>query len=130
MLDSIKYVVVLMLENRSFDNILGGLYGVNQPTVFVPTSNTDSFDGILVVNVNDVISTVEFGKLKFFGIRFQTSDDDVAGTRLLTGDNAGKASLARPHNDHAVANRGLGDFHSPPESGTQRVKHHSNLRCE
>ena len=47
MLDSIKYVVVLMLENRSFDNILGGLYGVNQPTVFVPTSNTDSFDGIL-----------------------------------------------------------------------------------
>lgn len=50
MLDSIKYVVVLMLENRSFDNILGGLYGANQPTVFVPPSNTNPVDGILDSN--------------------------------------------------------------------------------
>lgn len=47
MLENIRYVVVLMLENRSFDNILGGLYGTDRPSVFVPSSNADPLDGIL-----------------------------------------------------------------------------------
>ena len=48
MLDPIRHVVVLMLENRSFDNILGGLYGSGWPSVFVPPSNTDPVDGIVL----------------------------------------------------------------------------------
>ncbi|MEM7443971.1 MAG: alkaline phosphatase family protein [Pseudomonadota bacterium] len=50
MLDQIRHVVVLMLENRSFDNILGGLYGGGRPSVFVPPSNTDPVDGIVDAN--------------------------------------------------------------------------------
>src|SRR5271163_2408952 len=30
-LDKIEHIVVLMMENRSFDNVLGRLYGPNNP---------------------------------------------------------------------------------------------------
>src|SRR4051794_22463180 len=41
-LDSVKSIVVLMLENRSFDNILGYLYFANGNK----SPNGDAFDGL------------------------------------------------------------------------------------
>ena len=48
-LESIKHVVVLMLENRSFDNILGGL-SYTKPLSHIPASSRMPFDGILDAN--------------------------------------------------------------------------------
>jgi phospholipase C len=44
---AINYVVVLMLENRSYDNILGRLYGVNNaPPFTVPPPGQAGLDGL------------------------------------------------------------------------------------
>ena len=47
-LRQIDHLVVVMLENRSFDNICGWLYGGTQaaPKTFLPTSSTGPFDGL------------------------------------------------------------------------------------
>jgi phospholipase C len=42
MLDNIDYVVFLMLENRSFDSILGWLYKDERPSKFVGDDATPS----------------------------------------------------------------------------------------
>lgn len=47
MQSEIKHVVVLMLENRSFDNVLGWLYDVNDPTLeFLPADADPHFYGL------------------------------------------------------------------------------------
>ena len=54
-LNKIEHIVVLMMENRSFDNVLGWLYdpGNQPPFNEVPRGQTfDNFD------VNDLTSTV------------------------------------------------------------------------
>lgn len=43
MQQEIKHVVVLMLENRSFDNLLGWLYSEEQPEQFIPSNQTLPF---------------------------------------------------------------------------------------
>jgi phospholipase C len=47
-LPQIKHVVVVMLENRSFDDICGWLYktGTKQPSQFIPASTPKSYDGL------------------------------------------------------------------------------------
>jgi phospholipase C len=47
-LSNINHVIVVMLENRSLDNMLGWLYaeGTSQPKVFLPPANTKPFDGL------------------------------------------------------------------------------------
>lgn len=47
-LPQIKHIVVVMLENRSFDNMCGWLYkqGTQPPRQFLPHSNTQPFDGL------------------------------------------------------------------------------------
>lgn len=45
-MDQIDHIVVLMLENRSLDCLLGYLYGDGGPEHFVPTTNTAPFDGV------------------------------------------------------------------------------------
>ena len=45
-LGQIKHVVVLMLENRSFDNILGWLYDPDNAPPFNQVPNGQSFDGL------------------------------------------------------------------------------------
>jgi len=43
----IKHVVVVMLENRSLDNLCGWLYsGPDQPALFLPAGSTPSFGGL------------------------------------------------------------------------------------
>lgn len=47
MAGNIKNVVMLMLENRSFDNLFGHLYGAgNPPSRFLPSGTRQEFDGI------------------------------------------------------------------------------------
>jgi phospholipase C len=47
-LTNVDHVVVLMLENRSFDNLLGYLYSpANLPKVNVPPQTPPTFDGLL-----------------------------------------------------------------------------------
>jgi phospholipase C len=47
-LAQIKHVIVVMLENRSFDNMLGWLYpdGAPPPNHFLPETNRAPFDGL------------------------------------------------------------------------------------
>jgi len=47
--DAIHHVVVLMLENRSFDNVLGWLYAdsSNRPPRNIPASANPTFDGLV-----------------------------------------------------------------------------------
>ncbi len=46
--DKIKHIVVLMLENRSFDNVLGRLYAPdNRPQRNIPRENLPYFDGLV-----------------------------------------------------------------------------------
>lgn len=42
----IKHTVVLMLENRSFDNILGWLYDDDAPEHYIPATTTQEFNGL------------------------------------------------------------------------------------
>lgn len=48
-MDNIEHVVVLMLENRSFDNLLGWLYADqnNQPPRNIPSQTPPSFEGLV-----------------------------------------------------------------------------------
>ena len=47
-LSEIKHVIVVMLENRSFDNMLGWLYAdrAPKPNRFLPEINKAPFDGL------------------------------------------------------------------------------------
>lgn len=46
MQSEIKHVVVLMLENRSFDNVLGWLYSEDAPLQFIPSDQAVPFQGL------------------------------------------------------------------------------------
>lgn len=46
MRDKIDHVVMLMLENRSLDNVLGWLYAADKPTRIVGTDQTDVYYGL------------------------------------------------------------------------------------
>jgi phospholipase C len=48
-LPQVKHVIVVMLENRSFDNICGWLYKPGtkpQPSQFLPPSSAKEYDGL------------------------------------------------------------------------------------
>jgi len=46
MRQEIKHIVVVMLENRSFDNLLGWLYSEDPPLQFIPSENPLPFQGL------------------------------------------------------------------------------------
>lgn len=68
----IKHVVVLMMENRSFDNLIGWLYeDSNQPKYFLPKDTPDHlkyYEGLSGVdysnplNLSDPSTTVKISK--------------------------------------------------------------------
>jgi len=53
----IDHVVVLMLENRSFDSMLGWLYESGAPTQFLPQGTTPTFDGLQSIDLSSFTNT-------------------------------------------------------------------------
>lgn len=56
-LSQIKHIIVVMLENRSFDNMCGWLYKpdtTSQPSQFLPDSSLHPFDGLKSSDFNPV----------------------------------------------------------------------------
>src|SRR5205807_2529638 len=51
----IQHIVVVMLENRSFDNMLGFLYAEqgNKPPLNLPAKQPTTFDGLLPFDLSD-----------------------------------------------------------------------------
>lgn len=63
-LDNIEHVVVLMLENRSFDSMLGWLYEQDAPALNIPAADPDDkYRGMQNVNPNDFVNTALNGTL-------------------------------------------------------------------
>ena len=63
-LDDIEHVVVLMLENRSFDSMLGWLYEHDLPALNIPTARPgDEFRGLQSVDPDKFINTALNGTL-------------------------------------------------------------------
>ena len=59
----IEHVVVLMLENRSFDSLLGWLYEHDAPSVFVPDTGDRRFRGMQDVDPNAFVNRALGGSL-------------------------------------------------------------------
>ncbi|GAA0650282.1 alkaline phosphatase family protein [Brevundimonas lenta] len=57
-IQDVEHVVVLMLENRSFDSMLGWLYEHDAPSQFIPASPGAPYRGMQNVNPDDFINTV------------------------------------------------------------------------
>ncbi len=65
-MDNIEHVVVLMLENRSFDNMLGWLYEHDTPGHNIPAATPgDQFRGLQSVNPDSFINTAPYETLTF-----------------------------------------------------------------
>ncbi|WP_426043982.1 alkaline phosphatase family protein [Caulobacter sp. DWR3-1-2] len=62
-IQNIEHIVVLMLENRSFDSMLGWLYEKDSPAAYVPTTTGAPFRGLQAINPNDFVNTALNGKL-------------------------------------------------------------------
>lgn len=45
-LSGIDHLIVVMLENRSLDNMLGALYDGTAPSMILPPGSTPAFDGV------------------------------------------------------------------------------------
>src|SRR5262245_20688910 len=45
-MNQIEHVVLVMLENRSFDSLLGWLYETDQPARIIPAGSSPSYDGL------------------------------------------------------------------------------------
>src|ERR1700722_20179932 len=56
-MENIEHLVVVMFENRSFDNLLGWLYDnkTNPPKFNIPSHTPPIFDGLTVDNYSNVI---------------------------------------------------------------------------
>jgi phospholipase C len=53
MLDQIKHIVVVVLENRSFDNMLGWLYDPDNPAPFNQAPSSGGFEGVWSKNLSN-----------------------------------------------------------------------------
>jgi phospholipase C len=64
-MENIEHVVVLMLENRPFDGMLGWLYESDQPNVVVPkpSDSNDLFRGLQDVDLNSFTNTANGGRI-------------------------------------------------------------------
>ena len=81
----IQHIVVVMLENRSFDNMLGFLYADtgNMPTLNLPAQDRASFDGLLPAANPDVFWNPS--NADFFSTP-GTAADKVFASSGTTGD--------------------------------------------
>lgn len=51
--NKIDHVIILMMENRSFDNLLGWLYEKDQPHHFLPKKSPEEFNGLAGANYSN-----------------------------------------------------------------------------
>jgi len=68
-LDKIDHIVVLMLENRTFDSLLGWLYEHETPEAFIPASSGPPYRGLQSINLNNFVNTALNGSLSVKPIR-------------------------------------------------------------
>ncbi len=57
----IDHVVVLMLENRSFDSMLGWLYQNGAPSQVLPQGSSPTFDGLQAITLSDFTNQASGG---------------------------------------------------------------------
>lgn len=57
-LPDVQHIVVLMLENRSFDNVLGWAYASSQPSHFIPNTPMARFNGLQGINTDRYLNRV------------------------------------------------------------------------
>jgi len=97
-LANIEHIVVLMLENRSFDSMLGWLYQNDKPEAFIPPTSGPPFRGLQSVNPDYFINTALNGTLSVKptrGVRGFTVPDYAPGEEFsqvhtqFSGKNAG-----------------------------------------
>ena len=97
-LANIDHIVVLMLENRSFDSMLGWLYQREHPEAFIPSTSGPPFRGLQVVNPTDYLNTALNGTLGVVptrGVKGFTVPDYAPGEEFsqvhtqFCGKNAG-----------------------------------------
>lgn len=62
-MDKIEHVVVLMLENRSFDSMLGWLYRNDAPSQFIPPTPGASYRGMATVDPGGFVNQALGGTL-------------------------------------------------------------------
>jgi phospholipase C len=86
--NQIKHVVVLMLENRSFDNVLGWLYSGqgNRPPSNIPATDPPVFDGLV--------------EKKFFNSRYSPGSPPVYATRGVTKSPVNKQPNPNPKEEY------------------------------
>lgn len=94
----IEHIVLLMLENRSLDNVCGWLYGSNKPARIVPVTSNPGFDGLIPKTFFNTYKDrdlyVEYGTQKFPEPlrvpRFDPHEPFEHVTIQLFGDSHGK----------------------------------------
>ena len=86
--NEIKHIVVLMLENRSFDNVLGWLYADqnNRPQLNIPAANPPTFEGL--------------SEKKFFNTRYAPGSPPVYATKGVTKSPIYNQPNPNPNEDY------------------------------
>jgi len=65
-LPQIEHMVVLMMENRSLDNLLGWIYDeATTPTKFLPTGSTPCYNGLNTGDYANLHPHVNGGRLSY-----------------------------------------------------------------
>lgn len=97
-LKNIEHIVVLMLENRSFDSMLGWLYQNDKPEAFIPPTSGPPFRGLQSINLDNFTNTALNGTLSVKptrGVKGFTVPDYAPGEEFsqvhtqFSGKNAG-----------------------------------------
>lgn len=97
-LANIDHIVVLMLENRSFDSMLGWLYQHDNPEAFIPASPGAPYRGLQSINTSLFTNTALHGTLNVpptRGVKGFTVPDRAPGEEFaqvhtqFSGKNAG-----------------------------------------
>ena len=88
MKNEIKHIVVLMLENRSFDNVLGWLYADqnNRPQLNIPAATPPTFEGL--------------SEKKFFNTRYAPGSPPVYATKGVTKSPIYNQPNPNPNEDY------------------------------
>ena len=69
-MNKIEHVVLLMLENRSFDSLLGWLYEKGKPAKYVPELKEEhAYEGLQGLKLEDYENVDATGKIKVSPIR-------------------------------------------------------------